>query len=155
MALAEVRGGAVILSASGMRGRPGQYHLANNLPRTECTVLITGFQAAGTLGRRFVDGARNVRIFGQPVPVRASIVTTGGLSAHADQAALLGWSAVSASAGADIRRSWRARGGRALATALRRDFGWRTWKFPPTAASGACRVYDMFRMSTAKGIAHG
>lgn len=92
MALAEVRDGAVIISASGMceAGRV-KYHLQNNLPRPECTVLITGFQAAGTLGRRLVDGARMVRIFGQQVPVRARVITIGGLSAHADQAALLGW----------------------------------------------------------------
>ncbi len=92
MALNDVREGAVILSASGMcdAGRI-KYHLRNNLPRPECSVLITGFQAAGTLGRRLVDGARSVRIFNQQVPVRATIHTIGGLSAHADQAALLGW----------------------------------------------------------------
>lgn len=92
MALNDIRQGAVILSASGMceAGRI-KYHLQNNLPRPECAVLITGFQAAGTLGRRLVDGARVARIFGQQVPVRASIHTIGGLSAHADQAALLAW----------------------------------------------------------------
>jgi metallo-beta-lactamase family protein len=91
-ALNEVRSGAVIISASGMceAGRI-KYHLRENLPRSECSILITGFQAAGTLGRRLVDGARLVRIFGEPVPVRASVQTVGSLSAHADQAGLLDW----------------------------------------------------------------
>jgi metallo-beta-lactamase family protein len=91
-ALNDVRSGAVIISASGMcdAGRI-KYHLRENLPRSECSILITGFQAAGTLGRRLVDGARLVHIFGQPVQVKARIYTVGGLSAHADQAALLGW----------------------------------------------------------------
>jgi len=92
MALNGVRGGLVIISASGMcdAGRI-KYHLKYNLPRSECSILITGFQAAGTLGRRLVDGAKQVRIFGEEIPVNASIHTIGGLSAHADQADLINW----------------------------------------------------------------
>jgi metallo-beta-lactamase family protein len=91
-ALNTVKSGAVIISASGMceAGRI-KYHLRENLPRSECSVLIAGFQAAGTLGRRLVDGARLVHVFGAPVPVRARISPVGGLSAHADQAELLHW----------------------------------------------------------------
>lgn len=90
--LNDIRHGAVIVSASGMceAGRI-KYHLRENLPRSESSILIAGFQAAGTLGRRLVDGARLVRLFGEQVPVRARIYTVGGLSAHADQAALLAW----------------------------------------------------------------
>ncbi|HMM46868.1 MAG TPA: MBL fold metallo-hydrolase [Thiobacillaceae bacterium] len=91
-ALDRIRGGAVIVSASGMceAGRI-KFHLRSNLPRNEASILITGFQAAGTLGRRLVDGAKRVRLLGEDIQVRAEIHTLGGLSAHADRSALLAW----------------------------------------------------------------
>lgn len=90
--LNNVQNGAIIISASGMcdAGRI-KYHLKYNLYRPECSILITGFQAAQSLGRRLVDGKKRVKIFGQEIPVRADIYTIGGLSAHADQAGLIDW----------------------------------------------------------------
>jgi len=90
--LSEIDHGALIISASGMcdAGRIKR-HLRANLPRRESSVIFTGFQAAGTLGRRIVDGSKSVRIYGDDVPVAARIYTIGGLSAHADRAALLDW----------------------------------------------------------------
>ena len=91
-ALNRVKGGAIIISASGMcdAGRV-LHHLLWNLPRAQNAVVITGFQAQGSLGRRLVDGVDSIRVMHQEVPVKASIHTIGGLSAHADQSGLLKW----------------------------------------------------------------
>ena len=91
-ALNRIKGGAIIISASGMcdAGRV-LHHLLWNLPRAQNAVVITGFQAQGSLGRRLVDGVDSIRVMHQEVPVRASIHTIGGLSAHADQSGLLKW----------------------------------------------------------------
>jgi metallo-beta-lactamase family protein len=92
MRINAVRAGAVILSASGMcDGGRVRHHLRYNISRPECSIVFGGFQAAGTLGRRIVDGAKSIRLFGETLPVRARIFTIGGLSAHADQDALMGW----------------------------------------------------------------
>ena len=91
-ALNQIKGGAIILSASGMceAGRI-LHHLFWNCPREQSAIVITGFQAAGTRGRLLVDGAKTLRLLGAEVAVKASVHTLGGLSAHADQADLLWW----------------------------------------------------------------
>lgn len=91
-ALHGVKGPAVILSASGMAeaGRI-QHHLKNNIGDPKNTILIVGWQAPHTLGRRLVEQAPVVRIFGQEYRREAEVVTLNGFSGHADQAGLLAW----------------------------------------------------------------
>ncbi|MDE2293748.1 MAG: MBL fold metallo-hydrolase [Elusimicrobia bacterium] len=91
-ALNEVRGPAVIISASGMAtaGRV-VHHLAQRLPGPDNLVLLVGYQAAGTRGRDLLSGAKSVRIHGEDVPVRAEVKAVNGLSAHGDADDIMRW----------------------------------------------------------------
>ena len=91
-ALNDLRGPFMVISASGMceAGRI-LHHLRNNIEDPRNTILITGYQAEHTLGRKIVEKQREVPIFGDPMRLRAEVVKLNELSGHADQQELLAW----------------------------------------------------------------
>jgi len=91
-ALTGLTGPCMIIAGAGMcnAGRI-IHHLRNNLSKHETTVMMVGYQGNGSLGRRLLDGAKTVRIFGDEIEVNAHIASMGGLSAHAGQSDLLNW----------------------------------------------------------------
>ncbi|MGR9099075.1 MAG: MBL fold metallo-hydrolase RNA specificity domain-containing protein [Gammaproteobacteria bacterium] len=92
MAINRLSGGAIIIAGSGMcDGGRVRHHLKNNLWRRNAHLVIAGFQAQGTLGRRIVDGAKKLKILGSEIHVAAQVHTLGALSAHADQGQLIQW----------------------------------------------------------------
>ncbi|MBE2205735.1 MAG: MBL fold metallo-hydrolase [Chthoniobacterales bacterium] len=91
-AINDVAGACLVMAGAGMcnAGRI-VHHLKANLWKPGTHVLIVGYQGHGSLGRQLVDGAKEVKIFGEPVAVKAKIHTLGGFSAHAGQTDLLHW----------------------------------------------------------------
>jgi metallo-beta-lactamase family protein len=87
-----IDGPLILLSSSGMAtGGRILHHLRQRLPDPKSTILFVGYQAEGTRGRHLQQGAKEIKMFGQMIPVRARIRTLDGFSAHADQAETLRW----------------------------------------------------------------
>ncbi|MGH9412901.1 MAG: MBL fold metallo-hydrolase RNA specificity domain-containing protein [Terriglobales bacterium] len=88
--------GAIIMAGSGMAtGGRILHHLATNLSDARNHIVFVGYAAQGTPARQIIDGAHEVRIYGEPVSVRAQVTTIGGFSAHADHDDLLAWAQAS------------------------------------------------------------
>jgi metallo-beta-lactamase family protein len=123
-----VSGPCLIMAGAGMcTGGRIIHHLRHNLPIEGTVVLMVGYQSANSLGRRLVDGDKEVRIFGERIPVRASVHTMGGFSAHADQQGLLDW--YGAVAPSKPRNDHHARARprpRSLSELIRTKYGMRT-----------------------------
>ncbi|KPK34188.1 MAG: MBL fold metallo-hydrolase [Phycisphaerae bacterium SG8_4] len=91
-ALNRMKGGIMVIAGSGMcTGGRVKHHLVNNISDPRNTIMFVGYQAVGTLGRRIVDGEKEVRILGQKYSVKARVVRINGFSAHADKEELLAW----------------------------------------------------------------
>jgi metallo-beta-lactamase family protein len=92
MRINEIDSGVIVIAGSGMcSGGRILHHLKKNVWRPECHLVIVGFQAYGTLGRRLVEGADTIKLYGDEYRVRIQVHTVGGLSAHGDQADLMDW----------------------------------------------------------------
>ncbi len=118
-------GPCIVISASGMAtGGRVLHHLAGQLPSSRNSVVLTGFQVPGTRGRSLADGARQLKIHGRYVPVRAEVRSIRTFSAHADASQLLGWLASMPAPDTAYVVHGEPRASRALAARLDAELGW-------------------------------
>ncbi len=124
MTINEIEAGAIIIAGSGMcTGGRILHHLKHNIWRPQCHLVIVGYQAIGTLGRRLVDGADEIRLWGDTYRVRAQRHTIGGLSAHGDQTDLVDWYSSFANRPPVYLVHGEERGQRPLLEKLKKDLG--------------------------------
>ena len=127
-ALNNMKGPAVIISSSGMlAGGRILHHCRIRLPQAENTLLLTGYQAQGTLGRALLDGAPTVRIHKGQVPVLAEVADLKGMSGHADAGEMVRWlGAVKSPPKTVFLTHGEAESAEALAAKITRERGWKT-----------------------------
>ncbi|KQZ70350.1 MBL fold metallo-hydrolase RNA specificity domain-containing protein [Nocardioides sp. Root151] len=115
----------ILVSASGMAtGGRVLHHLEHQLPMERNSVILTGYQVAGTRGRFLADGARAVKIHGRYVPVRAEVVNVRGFSAHADASQMIEWLRPSPSPRTTFVVHGEPHSAQALAERLREELSW-------------------------------
>jgi len=124
-ALNKVEGPAIIISSSGMMtGGRIVHHLKQRLPHENNTIVLGGYMAYGTRGRRIQDGAETIRMHGMEVPVRAAVESVPGLSGHADRSGLLRWSEDLPAPRKTFLTHGEPDSAEALAAELRKSRGW-------------------------------
>ena len=124
-ALNKVEGPAIIISSSGMMtGGRIVHHLKQRLPHEKNTIVLGGYMAYGTRGRRIQDGAETIRMHGMEVPVRAAVESVPGLSGHADRSGLLRWSEDLPAPRKTFLTHGEPDSAEALAAELRKSRGW-------------------------------
>ncbi len=126
-AINNVRGGAIVIAGNGMcTGGRIKHHLAQCIGNPEAMLLFVGYQAAGTLGRQLLDGAKEIRLFNKRVAVGLGVRQVGGISGHADRGELLRWA--KGVGGGGPGRCFVTHGDEgasgALARELREELGW-------------------------------
>lgn len=128
VALNDFHGRAIIISASGMAtGGRVLHHLFHRIPDERNGIIIVGYQAEGTRGRRLLDGEPTLRIYGTDVPIRAKVYHIDGLSAHADQQELMTWAeGFSDSPKRVFVVHGEQKSAEALASKLKEELGWKT-----------------------------
>jgi metallo-beta-lactamase family protein len=124
-ALNDVTGPHVIISASGMAsGGRILHHLHNNVSDPKATIVFPGYQGAGTLGFYLTHGAKTINLYGDKLPVRASISNPGGFSAHADRNELQRWLGTCTAKPQLFAVHGEPASAAALATLAQSAFGW-------------------------------